>query len=68
MWLKFVGADIILDRRSVGRAALFPSLNENLLLGRVICLPLVSIGVKFNSSPADKINYYQFIPLTSFNK
>lgn len=51
IWLKFVGADIILERLSVGRTDLFPSLNENLLRGLVICLPLASNGVKFSSSP-----------------
>ena len=51
IWLKFVGADIILERLSVGRTALFPSLNENLLRGFVICLPLASSGVKLSNSP-----------------
>lgn len=35
----------------MGRIALFPSLNENLLRGFVICLPLGSNGVKLSSSP-----------------
>lgn len=35
----------------MGRIALFPSLNENLLRGFVICLPLESNGVKLSSSP-----------------
>ena len=51
MWLKFVGADIILERRSVGRAARLPSRSENLLRGLVIGLPLESNVAKFNNSP-----------------
>lgn len=40
-----------MERLSVGRIALFPSLNENLLRGFVICLPVGSNGVKLSSSP-----------------
>lgn len=56
IWLKFVGAEIIFDRLSVGRTALLPSLKENLRLGLAICLPLASKGVKFSSSPTKIYN------------